>query len=50
MICLILLAGMGIGAPVSFNSREKYLNYEVKIEQVDSKEEEVDEESEEEKH
>ena len=42
LICLIFLAAMGVGAPVSFNSREKYQHYQVRTEQVDPKEDETD--------
>ena len=31
------LASIGLGVPVSFNSREKYLNYQVRIEQVETR-------------
>ncbi|MDN5215380.1 hypothetical protein QQ020_25095 [Fulvivirgaceae bacterium BMA12] len=41
----ILLASMGIGAPISFNSRERYMDREIRIEQVEKKDEESDAES-----
>lgn len=40
LACLMTLACIGLGVPASFNNREKYLDYEVKIEQVESREEE----------
>ena len=44
LIGLILLASLGIGAPISFNTREKFMDYKVRIEQVDKKDDECDEE------
>jgi hypothetical protein len=40
LVCWIILASMGIGFTISFNSREKYMDYEIKTEQSESKEEE----------
>ena len=44
LVCLIILASIGIGVPISFNSREKYMDYEVKIEQSEIKDEESESE------
>lgn len=49
LVCLILLAAMGIGVPISFNSREKYMDYEVKTEQSAMKDEEGEAEQNEQK-
>lgn len=38
-ILLIMIAGMGIGAPLPFNSREKFMNKRIQIEQVEEQEE-----------
>jgi hypothetical protein len=40
---------MGIGVPISFNSREKYMDYEVKTEQSAMKDEEGEAEQNEQK-
>lgn len=43
IVLFIILASTGIGmAPIFQNSREKYLDAEIKIEQVDKKEDEGD--------
>ncbi len=44
LICLIILAFMGIGAPISFSSREEYLDSEVKSEQSEIKDDESESE------
>ncbi|MFY0601517.1 MAG: hypothetical protein JXR03_17715 [Cyclobacteriaceae bacterium] len=42
LVLLILMASFGV-APIPFNAREKYMNNEVKIEQVKIKDEEDEE-------
>ena len=40
LFCLVFfmtLASIGLGVPVSFNSREKYLNSQARIEQVETR-------------
>lgn len=44
---MLCLATIGIGAPISFNSRETYMDYEVKTEQNDKKDETEEKEDEE---
>ena len=50
LVCWIILASMGIGILISFNSREKYMDYEIKTEQSESKEEESEAEPDEQKY
>lgn len=48
LIVIILLATMGIGAPISFNTRETYLDHEVRTEQAENKDDESENEQEDE--
>jgi len=41
---IILLAAMGVGVPISFGSKEEYMDREVRIEQVERKREDDEEE------
>ena len=40
LVFFITLASIGIGAIIPFNSREKYMNHEIRVEQVEKREEE----------
>jgi hypothetical protein len=44
LIFLILLALSGVGAIPMVNTREKYMNNEIKIEQVDKRDDEIEDE------
>lgn len=45
LVLLIILASIGIGATIPFGTREKYMNREITIEQVEKREDESDTQS-----
>lgn len=47
VVFLIVLGSIGIGAILPFNSKEKYMNREIRIEQVEKREDESEIQSEE---